>query len=577
MQENMNSNLCLNCMRPIQSERFCPHCGYDQNCYKPSELFLLPGTELFRGQYLIGRVLGHGGFGITYLARDINLDTIVAIKEYLPNGFAYRTSGDTQVRYYGEERKELFEYGIEKFLEEARALARFQRYPGVVSVFNFFKENGTAYFVMEYIEGMTVKQYLQQAGGYLPWNTAVQLVMPVVETLKVVHEAGVIHRDISPDNIFLCDDGLIKVLDFGAARQAMGEQSQSLSVILKQGYAPFEQYSSSGKQGPWTDVYATAATLYKMVTGSVPPEATERIRDDSLRSAQLFKQNVPDKAQKLMLKALAVQPEKRLRNMEEFGNGLQATVDHTEKANEPGLLATVPLQGLQMTLNLEESVLQSPYFQAVQQVAGLYGQKAGSQVTVLAQQVFQEGKSLIAERSEEAGKRSTVISLLASVVPVIALTALAGYLIYDKASHNQQYMAEGALFVLMYAIRAVAIYTMSLSRGLDQPKLAFFPVTAVYLLGRLAGPVKAGPVIIPLAWILPLFEAALLPAYWMPDEARIAVAAAYAAVMLLASLRLFQRYSPQYTSIFMLVSVGSCGLLWAPVLFAIRKNQPLEE
>ena len=242
--------LCYNCFQNRPAEPGpCPHCGFDPAAAHRYPL-ALPCGSILAGQYLVGRALGQGGFGITYAARDLKEQTGVAIKEYFPEGLAMRTAGTTHVSSGGPQQEEGFAYGKEKFLEEARTLARFNGHPGIVGVRSYFEENGTGYFAMERLDGINLLQHLKDAGGTLPWEAACGLLLPVLEALDVVHAAGIIHRDISPDNIFLCRDGSIKLLDFGAARYVFSEKSQSLSVILKHGYAPAEQYSRRGRQGP---------------------------------------------------------------------------------------------------------------------------------------------------------------------------------------------------------------------------------------------------------------------------------------------------------------------------------------
>ena len=242
----------------------------------------LPTGTLLHSRYSIEQVIGQGGFGVTYLALDRTLNVKVAVKEYLPRQLASRAEGQTKVTVYSGEAREHFAYGLKKFLEEARSVARFATHPNIVSARDYFEANGTAYMVMEYIEGVTFKQFLEQKGGRIPFELASQIMMPVMDALREVHVTGLLHRDISPDNVYITADGRIKLLDFGAARYFTGEQSKSLSVILKTGYAPEEQYRSSGKQGAWTDVYASAATLYRAITGRTPPDALDRKEEDTL-------------------------------------------------------------------------------------------------------------------------------------------------------------------------------------------------------------------------------------------------------------------------------------------------------
>ena len=266
---------CLGCMEEYEEEYgVCPICGYEPNEEPVSPLQLPPGT-LLAGRYLTGRVLGYGGFGVTYLGWDQMLEQKVAVKEYLPSEFATRMVGQCDVTIFSGNKAEQFEGGLHRFVEEAKRLAQFQSEPGIVRVFDSFEENGTAYLVMEYLEGETLTALLEREGKLDP-ERAIALLEPVIRSLETVHATGIIHRDIAPDNIFLTKDGRVKLIDFGAARYATTSHSRSLTVIIKPGYSPEEQYRSRGEQGPWTDVYALAAVLYRIITGETPPDALER-------------------------------------------------------------------------------------------------------------------------------------------------------------------------------------------------------------------------------------------------------------------------------------------------------------
>ncbi len=315
-------NLCMGCMEDkISAEEECFHCGYVEGASPESPLFLTPRTVL-EGKYLIGRVLGQGGFGITYLAWDQNLNIKVAIKEYFPQDLASRAAGHSQVSAYTGTKSGQYEYGMDKFLQEARTLAQFEGHPNIVSVRDFFKSNGTAYFVMNFIEGLTVKDYLESMGGKLPVDQAEGIIMPVLDALKEVHAVNVLHRDISPDNIFITKKGQVILVDFGAARQAISEKGHSLSIILKPGYAPEEQYRSKGNQGPWTDIYAVAATMYHLVTGWRPPEALERLVDDKLVVPSQLGVDLTQHQEAALMKAMTVRATDRFQTVQEFQDAL---------------------------------------------------------------------------------------------------------------------------------------------------------------------------------------------------------------------------------------------------------------
>jgi serine/threonine protein kinase len=228
-------------------------------------------------------VLGQGGFGITYIGWDLNLDIKVAIKEYYPEGCVTRDAHThISVLTYAGPKEAYFQKGKERFVNEARALAKFPGDSGVVGVRTFFYENGTAYIVMDFVEGETLKSYAQRRGGRLPAAEVLALFQPIFRSLARVHDSGLLHRDSSPDNLMLKTDGTLALLDFGAARQMSAEGEHSNTINVKHGFAPEEQYRTHGEQGPWTDVYALSATIYRLTTGRTPPEALDRMADGTL-------------------------------------------------------------------------------------------------------------------------------------------------------------------------------------------------------------------------------------------------------------------------------------------------------
>lgn len=319
----MNSKICYNCFHTINNrDQSCPFCGFPADIRNESTYpNALPCNTVLIDKYRIGRVLGQGGFGITYVAKDIQTGELVAVKEYFPDTIASRDES-LYVVPYNRKRQENFEYGKKQFLEEAKTLAEFSGSPNIVNVRSYFEENGTACYVMEYLRGTSFKSYLKKKDGRISWEEAEKILLPVMEALEEVHSKGIIHRDVTPDNIALTDDGRVKLLDFGAARYSMGEQSKSLDVILKHGFAPYEQYMRHSRQGPFTDVYSLAASFYYAVTGETPPESVERIDEDHLVPPSGLGISIPVQKEAALLKALAVRSADRFQSMTEFMQAL---------------------------------------------------------------------------------------------------------------------------------------------------------------------------------------------------------------------------------------------------------------
>lgn len=314
--------VCYGCFAEKEPGIPCPRCGFNENDEQP--YLALPLGTILNGRYLVGKVLGIGGFGITYLGYDLTLEIKVAIKEYMPSALATRHPDHYSVALTGRVEED-YQYGMERFLDEAKILAKLQNTPHIVSVQNYFKENGTAYFVMEYIDGMSLKAYLAKNGDKIPYNQAIAILQPIMEALVQVHALNLLHRDISPDNIYITSKGESRLLDFGAARFALGD-GKSVSVILKHGYAPEEQYSSHGNQGPWTDVYAMGATLYRCITGQLPPDSVERIHGDTMKKPSELGFRIPAHVENAIMKALSVRTEDRFPNMEAFIGALNGRV-----------------------------------------------------------------------------------------------------------------------------------------------------------------------------------------------------------------------------------------------------------
>lgn len=329
-------NLCIHCMKEKHSaDEICPFCGSDPKSADIPPYHLQP-FSILAGKYLLGMAIGEGGFGITYIGMDLNLEMRVAIKEYYPNGCAVRNCSESNtVLSYSNSTQEVFEKGREKFINEARLLAKCSNLSEIVSVKDFFRENHTAYIVMEYIEGITLKAYLKQNGDHIPAQKTLQMMKPVICSLSKVHDMNLIHRDISPDNIMICNNGSVKILDFGGARDYIFSNEKSLSIMLKPGYAPEEQYRTHGNQGPWTDVYALCATMYRCITGSVPPESLERAYQESLPPIQSISPDCPPAAASAIEKGMSIYPEDRFQSMQELYSALYESSQSFSDAPEP--------------------------------------------------------------------------------------------------------------------------------------------------------------------------------------------------------------------------------------------------
>lgn len=315
--------ICLNCFARRGEYEVCPYCGHVAGT-PPREAYLLhPGTRLW-GRYVIGTVLGIGGFGVTYRAWDSRLDAVVAIKEFFPQSLVNRIPGEVKVRVFSGDKQESYKQQLARFMDEAKNLAKFTGDGHIVSVLDFFEDNNTAYIVMEYLDGVTLKEYMEAAGGFLPHQQAMEITQQLLEALASIHQKGIIHRDISPDNIFILKDGSMKLLDFGAARFAAREDAEfTQSIVVKKGYAPPEQYRTNMKQGVWTDIYAAGATLYKMLTGITPEESIERYEKDTLARPSKTGTGVDAAVDKAIMKAMALRPELRFKTAADMQAALE--------------------------------------------------------------------------------------------------------------------------------------------------------------------------------------------------------------------------------------------------------------
>lgn len=306
---------CTNCFSGTNGANPCPVCGYDSASESDRGMALPVGTILHDG-FFVGRILGQGGFGITYLGYELHSKRRIAIKEYFPSGVVIRSG--TRVYPTTAENSAFFRRGLELFNKEARILSRLGGQPNIVEVISFFFENNTGYFVMEVLEGNSLKDYLAIRGGRISFQEAVTMLLPTMEALETVHHEGMLHRDIAPDNIFITTEGVAKLIDFGAARFRREEETKSIRTIVKPGYAPMEQYTSQAAQGPWSDVYAMGATIYRAITGITPPDAPSRSMSDELLSPSQLGCQLPSGADYAIMRALSPRINFRFASMSEF-------------------------------------------------------------------------------------------------------------------------------------------------------------------------------------------------------------------------------------------------------------------
>ncbi len=313
---------CYHCMQQISNEkaRTCPKCGKSLEPEPQKERFLKAGTVL-GGKFIAGYPLGAGGFGNTYIGWDKVLCRKVAIKEFYPKQYSVRGRDGVTVTVADERLRPRFQRGLQQFLTEARNVAALHEVRGVVEITNFFEENGTGYLVMEYLEGMDVREILKRSGNKKEYEWCRRVILTVLYTLREIHRRGVLHRDIAPDNIFVTDEGIIKLIDFGAAKQESALDNTS-DIMLKEGYAPIEQYSREIKQGPYTDIYAVAALFYRMLTGQKPISARERLKQDSLIPPSAMGISIPEQAEFAIMICLNLNPKYRLQSAGEFMEAL---------------------------------------------------------------------------------------------------------------------------------------------------------------------------------------------------------------------------------------------------------------
>lgn len=316
----MANELCMNCFSVKGPYEVCRYCGYVEGTPPEQPHYLRPGTVL-KGHFIVGTAIGVGGFGITYKCYDATLGVIVAIKEFFPVGLVNRSPGEMKVGLLSGEKEKQYKNQIKRFLMEAQSIAQFGKANDIVNVFDYFEENNTAYIVMEYIDGVLLKDYLEKQGALSP-DIAMTIIEPVVEALKKIHASGIIHRDISPDNIFIAGEDSVKVFDFGAAILNDESGAKEGEKVIKVGYSAPEQYRDSAGQGYFTDIYSIGAILYQMITGQKPIESTEREYKDELKSPLELGFDIEPNLDRAIMEALAVQPALRFQGIQQFDDAI---------------------------------------------------------------------------------------------------------------------------------------------------------------------------------------------------------------------------------------------------------------
>lgn len=374
--------------------------------------YLRQDTEL-NGRYEIKSILGEGGFGITYYGVDSLFGKSVAIKEYFPQGLVTRNNeltNDITVTYAKQD--EAYAAGKRRFISEARVMAKFNKDQGIVGVTDFFESNNTAYIVMEYLDGITLKEYLK-GNKRIPVEELLELLAPLLESLDDLHRSGLIHRDISPDNIMVLRNGGVKLMDFGAARDYTEFGEKSLSIVLKPGYAPAEQYQSRGVQGPWTDIYALCATMYKCITGETPEDSIQRVMEDELKKPSEFGISISPQVEKTILKGMSVSPKERYQNLGEFCQDLYR--EYTEEENQEAI----------------------PEQEGTSEESSKEEQEAAKALNSEEKNPDQTAKKLagMPSKTEKSGKKKGI--LVAAILCILIVGGAGGYYFYQKSLERE--------------------------------------------------------------------------------------------------------------------------------------------
>lgn len=320
----MERNFCISCFKSLNDSGRCPYCGRVQQEEKRVHHGLAVGTVL-NNRYLVGEILGFGGFGVIYKVFDTQLNQVFAIKEFFPNAISTRVPGTKDLIVY---KKEEFEFSKQNFIEEAKNTGKFFNSKNIVKVFGYFEENNTVYYIMEYLDGISLKDFISQNGGSLDMENAIEITNGILDGLKEIHEAGFVHCDIAPDNIMLTIDNRIVIHDLGAAKYS-SLNTENNEIVVKMGYSPPEQYQSNSPIGEYTDMYSVGAILYKMLTGVLPDESLDRESEDTLVLPSKINSSIPKNLDRVCMRAMALDVGLRLQNVNQFQAGLKGKIYRT--------------------------------------------------------------------------------------------------------------------------------------------------------------------------------------------------------------------------------------------------------
>jgi len=335
---------CINCFEPLDSNTSCMHCGFDNETAK-IPIGALPAFTLLHNKYLLGKVLGRGGFGITYIAKDVITNSICAIKEFMPSEYSARDDLELSVFPLSDSKsKFVFEHGKEKFIEEAKTLLKLRNNPAVVNILDYFTQYNTAYLVMEYLDGKDLRKLTRENGGIINSDFAKIIFVTVASSLMEVHRLNILHRDLSPENIIVTKKQRITLIDFGAARNFVSCQNKGMSILLKPGFAPPEQYNANGVQGPWSDVYSLCATFYNIVSGKPLIDALFRYRGEKQPSLYSLGCDVSKKTSDVIEKGMELEYKRRYQDFKQLMDEIDIQYSNRSVAKTPtatqGTLAT---------------------------------------------------------------------------------------------------------------------------------------------------------------------------------------------------------------------------------------------